>query len=35
MRKVHLYWLATTKPSHNGDCPEGPEKHIVTPMAGI
>ena len=34
MRKVHLYWLDTTKPSHNGDCPEGPEKHIFTTNAG-
>ena len=34
MRKVHLYWLDTTKPSHNGDCHEGPEKHIFTTNAG-
>ena len=34
MRKVHLYWLDTTKPFHNGDCPEGPEKHIFTTNAG-
>ncbi len=23
-----------TKPSHNGDCPEGPEKHIFNTNAG-
>ena len=34
MRKVHLYWLDTTKPSYNDDCPEGPEKQIVLPILG-
>ena len=34
MRKVHLYWLDTTKPSHNGDCPEDPEKHIFITNVG-
>ena len=28
MRMVHLNCLETTNPSHNGDCPEGPEKHV-------
>ena len=31
---VHLYWLDATKPSLNGDCPEGPEKHIFNTNAG-
>ena len=31
---VHLYWLDATKPSHNGDCPEGLEKHIFNTNAG-
>ena len=31
---MHLYSLDTTKPSHNGDCPEVPEKHIFTTNAG-
>ena len=31
---VHLYWLDATKPSHNGDCPEGPEKHSCNTNAG-
>ena len=31
---VHLYWLDATKPSHNGDCPEGPEKHIINTTSG-
>ena len=29
-----MYWLDTTKPSHNGDCPEVPEKHIFTTNDG-
>ena len=31
---VHLYWLDATKPSHKGDRPEGPEKHIFNTNAG-
>ena len=31
---VHLYWLDATEPSHNGDCPEGPEKHMFNTNAG-
>ena len=31
---VHLYWLDATKPSHNGDCPEDPEKHIFNTNVG-
>ena len=31
---VHLYWLDATKPSHNGDCLEGPDKHICNTNAG-
>ena len=31
---VHLYWLGATKPSHNGDYPEGPDKHICNTNAG-
>ena len=31
---VHLYWLDATKPSHQGDCPEGPEKHIFNTNSG-
>ena len=31
---VHLYWLDATKPSHNGDCLEGPEKHIFNTTSG-
>ena len=31
---VHLYRLDATKPPHNGDCPEGPEKHIFNTSAG-
>ena len=34
MRMVNLYWLDTTKPSHNGDCPEGTEKYIFSTNAG-
>ncbi len=28
IRMVHLYWLYGTTFFHNGDCPEGPEKHM-------
>ena len=31
---VHLYWLYATTSFHNGDCPEGPEKHICNTNAG-
>ena len=31
---MHIYWLDTTIPSHNGDCPEVPEKQIFTTNAG-
>ena len=31
---MHLYWLDATKSFHNGDCPEGPEKHICNTNAG-
>ena len=31
MRMVHLYRLDR---QNNGDCPEGPEKHICTTNAG-
>ena len=31
---VHLYWLDATQPPHNGDCPEGTEKHIFNTNAG-
>ena len=31
---VHLYWLDATKPSHNGDCPEDPEKYIFSTNVG-
>ena len=31
MRMVHLYWLDTATPYYNGNCLEGPEKHILLP----
>ena len=31
---VHLYWLDATKPSHNGNCPEDPEKYIFNTNSG-